>query len=246
MDLIQHFLYYLESFGFIGLIILSFAESSFFPVPPDLLLIPMALADRKFALIYAFLTTVSSVCGGVFGYVLGKKFGKPLLRKVFKESQLEKVQRMLQRYGGWSVTVAGLTPIPYKIFTISAGVFDVRLSVFIMSSIIGRGIRFFSESLLIVLLGDISKYYIDRYFNILTIVGMLLIIMIYYGWKKLKAIGIVNGTGIGVIFRNQYDKIFHLMLKYKNSQKHLIYVIWTIVLTITIFITADFILDTIK
>jgi len=224
-EFIINFIQLLQAYGVIGLITLSFAESSFFPIPPDILLIPIVFANRKLAIIYALVTTAASVLGGIFGHMIGRKFGKPLLIRFFKEDKIIKVQNYFEKYGGWAVAIAGLTLIPYKIFTISAGVFNVRLSIFILCSIIGRGIRFFSEGLFIFLLGDAAKYYLENYFEIITIGITILCAMLYYVWKKLKDTGIVKGTGIIAYLKSKYYKIYEFMLKYKKYDLIGIYIV---------------------
>lgn len=225
-DILTNFIQVLQAYGVIGLITLSFAESSFFPIPPDVLLIPMALSNRKLAIVYALVTTVASVLGGIFGYMLGRKFGKPLLKRLFNEDKINKVQYYFKKYGGGSVAIAGLTPIPYKIFTISAGVFNLRLSIFIISSVFGRGIRFFAEGLFIFLLGDVAKSYLDNYFEIITIGITIFLIIAYYIWKMLKGAGIVQGTGIIAYFKGKnYYKVYDFLLKYKKYDEVGIYIV---------------------
>ena len=124
------------------LAIVSFAESSFFPVPPDVMLAPMVLGNRKRAWRLAGLTTVASVAGGIFGYYLGG-FGEWLVIFYGAQSSLVQVQQWFTDYGIWIILVAGFTPVPYKIFTISAGMMVMSLATFVIASIIGRGARFF-------------------------------------------------------------------------------------------------------
>ncbi len=124
------------------LAIVSFAESSFFPVPPDVMLAPMVLGNRKRAWRLAGLTTVASVAGGIFGYYLGG-FGEWLVIFYGTQSALAQVQQWFTDYGIWIILVAGFTPVPYKIFTISAGMMGMSLATFVIASIIGRGARFF-------------------------------------------------------------------------------------------------------
>jgi len=124
------------------LAIVSFAESSFFPVPPDVMLAPMVLGNRKRAWRLAGLTTVASVAGGIFGYYLGG-IGEWLVIFYGAQSALAQVQQWFTDYGIWIILVAGFTPVPYKIFTISAGMMGMSLATFVIASIIGRGARFF-------------------------------------------------------------------------------------------------------
>jgi len=124
------------------LAIVSFAESSFFPVPPDVMLAPMVLGNRKSAWRLAGLTTIASVAGGVLGYFLGE-FGESLVTIYDAQSTLALAQQWFADYGVWIILVAGFTPVPYKIFTISAGMMGMSLVAFVFASIIGRGARCF-------------------------------------------------------------------------------------------------------
>ncbi len=125
---------------------LSFAESSFFPIPPDVMLAPMALARRNRAWIYALITTVASVLGGVLGYLIGM-YGleavEPVLQNHGYWDKYLTAQEWFEKWGFWAVFIAGFSPIPYKVFTISAGAAAMSLLPFVVASLIGRGARFF-------------------------------------------------------------------------------------------------------
>jgi membrane protein YqaA with SNARE-associated domain len=125
---------------------LSFAESSFFPIPPDVMLAPMSLANPSRAFWFALLTTLTSVAGGLFGYFIGMTAFdviEPMLRDSrYWDSYLTAVD-WFQRWGFWAVFVAGFSPIPYKVFTIAAGALSMALLPFVAASLIGRGARFF-------------------------------------------------------------------------------------------------------
>lgn len=151
------------------LIFLSFIESSFFPIPPDTLMIPLSLINHKMALFYALVTTVSSVAGGVFGYFIGLKGGRPIAQKIIPEEKLYQVKLLYQKYDVWAVIVAGFSPIPYKIFTIAAGVFELDLKRFIIASFIGRGGRFFLVGGLIFVFGERIKYFLNNYLELAII-----------------------------------------------------------------------------
>lgn len=132
---------------------LSFAESSFFPVPPDVMLAPMALANRQRAWQYAALTTIFSVLGGLAGYAIGVfafEFAQPWIKTLGYWEAYVQVRDWFARWGFWAVFLAGFTPIPYKLFTIAAGVIAMALTPFILASLIGRGARFFLVAGLIV------------------------------------------------------------------------------------------------
>ncbi|MFK8052730.1 MAG: YqaA family protein [Woeseiaceae bacterium] len=149
--------------------ILSFAESSFFPIPPDVLLAPMVLADRAKAWWLATITTVTSVAGGMFGYVLGLwligSIEPWLLESHYAPSYLRALS-WFQDYGVWVVFIAGFSPIPYKVFTISAGAAAMSFPLFVIASFIGRGARFFLVAGLIFAGGpkiaDNLRRYVDR------------------------------------------------------------------------------------
>ncbi len=137
--------------------VLSFAESSFFPVPVDVMLAPMCLADRKRAWRFAAIATVFSVIGGVAGYaigVVGFEIIEPWLAESHYWAAYETSREWFDRYGVWVIFVAGFSPIPYKVFTIAAGVAALNIPLFVTASIIGRGARFFLVSSLIVWGGD--------------------------------------------------------------------------------------------
>ena len=125
---------------------LSFAESSFFPIPPDVMLMPMSLARPEKAFYFAWLTTLFSVLGGILGYLIGYyaiEAIMPTIESMGYLPKLEMAQSFFDEYGVWVVFIAGFSPIPYKVFTISAGMSAMALLPFIIASAIGRGARFF-------------------------------------------------------------------------------------------------------
>lgn len=159
---------------------LSFAESSFFPIPPDVLQIALTLERRDKAFFYAAVSTVASVLGGMFGYLIGFAFWHALsgffLTYVFKEEVFTNVQGLYEQYNFWCVFIAAFTPVPYKVFTIAAGVFSVSFPMFVIASIIGRGMRFFIVAGLLHKFGPPIKTFIEKYFNLLSLVfGIVLI-----------------------------------------------------------------------
>ena len=158
----------------------SFAESSFFPVPPDVLLAPIVLAKRAWWWLAASLCTLGSVLGGIFGYFIGKlafeSVGRPLLSFLGREGGIATFQQFFEQFGWQIVFVAGFTPVPYKVFTIASGMFEVALPVFIAASILSRGARFFLVAIVIALLGPIAKPLIEKYFGWFTILAAALVI----------------------------------------------------------------------
>lgn len=137
--------------------VLSFAESSFFPVPPDVMLAPMCLARPRRAFHYAFLCTVTSVLGGLMGYLVGRLAFAAIEGWLLTSSYAPAFQQAVDafdRFGVWYVLLAGFSPIPYKVFTISAGVVGMPVAPFVLGSVVGRGGRFFLVAALIRLGGE--------------------------------------------------------------------------------------------
>ena len=125
---------------------LSFAESSFFPIPPDVMLAPMALADPKKAWFLASITTLASVLGGILGYLIGLlafDLIEPLLRETGYYAKYLQAEAWFDVWGFWAVFLAGFSPIPYKVFTVTAGVISMAFLPFVLASLVGRGARFF-------------------------------------------------------------------------------------------------------
>lgn len=177
-------------FGVFGLFLLSFAEASFFPVPPYLLSIPMTLANPRLGFEYAFIATLGSVLGGLFGYALGVRLGRPLLIRFVDEVRLKRVEGFYHRYGNWATVIGGLTPIPYKIFAIAAGVFRTRLAGFIPASIFARGIRFFIEAILLIRYGRGITKLLQTTFSPVHLIWLLIsLTIIFLFWKT----GLKNG-----------------------------------------------------
>lgn len=167
-------------YGVWGLFAVAFAEASFFPVPPDLLLIPLALLNPRLALWYASVCTAASVAGGVFGHYLGSRAGRPLLNRLFSARSIERVDALFSRYGGWAVGIAAFTPIPYKVFTIAAGAFGMDRAPVIIASVIGRGGRFFLEAALIMVLGQSGLAFISRNFELITSALAAMVLVAWY------------------------------------------------------------------
>ena len=167
-------------YGVPVLFVLAVAESSFFPIPPDVLLMALALSVPTKAFRFALWCTLGSVLGGILGYYIG--FGlwgtvEPwLIPTVFSVEKFEKVTGLYDEYGVPIVFAAGFTPIPYKVFTIAGGVAQINLVGFIGASIVGRGARFFLVAAVIKRYGDLAKDLIDRYFNLVTLAFTVLLI----------------------------------------------------------------------
>lgn len=161
-------------YGSPALAVLAFAESSFFPLPPDPLLMALALGSPRRAFRFAATATVASVTGGMAGYLIG--YGAWSLTSGFffghvpgvTPEAFAQVRALYDRYDFWAIFTAGFTPIPYKVFTLSAGVFSLSFPVFVGASVLSRGARFFLLGALIWRFGPPVSGFIDRYFNVLT------------------------------------------------------------------------------
>jgi membrane protein YqaA with SNARE-associated domain len=169
-------------YGHWALFINSFAESSFFPIPPDALLIALCIGKPNRALRFALWCSVASVLGGAAGYLIGwglwEVVGQYFFAWVpsFTPESFEHIRALYDRWDFWVVFTAGFTPIPYKLITIGAGVFEVNFLVFMVASVLSRSARFFLVALLIRRFGPSIKDFIDRYFNLVSLVFMVLLI----------------------------------------------------------------------
>ena len=167
----------------------SFIESSFFPIPPDLMLIPMVQADHTKAWRYAFVCSIASVLGGIFGYFLGLWFfdilAQPLLESLGKVEKMEDFKGQINEYGAVGVFGAALTPFPYKVITIMSGALKINFAAFIAASVIGRSIRFFLVAGVVKKFGDQAETVMKEHFGKFTIELFLLIVALYYGYKYL-------------------------------------------------------------
>jgi membrane protein YqaA with SNARE-associated domain len=162
-----------------ALFLLAFAESSFFPVPPDVLLMALAMGKPKKSMYFAAVCSIGSVIGGMAGYYIGYEFwnlAKSILTAYGFYDKLELIGNYYRDYTAWAVAIAGFTPIPYKVFTIAGGYFRVDLLVFFIASALSRSARFFLVGGLIMIFGEKIKKFIDKYFNLLTIVFAVLLI----------------------------------------------------------------------
>jgi len=166
------------------LAIVSFVESSIFPIPPDVMLIPMVLAQPSRAYRIAFVCMASSVLGGLCGYFIGfiafDAVGKPILELWGLGSQIGEFSAKYNQYGGWAVLVAGITPFPYKVITILSGATQLQLPTFIVSSIIARGARFFLVTYVAVRFGPPLLELLERRLWLVLAVGLVLLLGSYY------------------------------------------------------------------
>lgn len=168
-------------YGTWALFILAFSESSFFPIPPDVLLIALSVVLPRKSLRYALVCSVGSILGGCFGYLIGWQFmatvGDAIIRFYGLIDKYEYIQQLYSLYDAWVVGIAGFTPIPYKVFTITAGAFRINFVVFLVASAVSRSARFFIVGGLIYLFGPKIESFIERYFNALAIAFVILLIL---------------------------------------------------------------------
>ncbi len=167
-------------YGLWALFLLSFAESSFFPIPPDVLLIALCVARPQRAFKYALVCAVGSILGGCLGYLIGWQFmasvGERIVAFYGLSDKVGYIENLYQTYDAWAVGIAGFTPIPYKVFTISAGMFKINFLVFVIASAVSRSARFFIVAGLIFLFGPRIQRFIDRYFDLLAVSFTVLLV----------------------------------------------------------------------
>lgn len=164
---------------------LSFAESSFFPVPPDVMLAPMSLAKPHKAWYYASLTTITSVLGGILGYFIGVfafDVIEPILHNHGYYDRYELAKNWFEAWGFWAIFLAGFSPIPYKVFTIASGVVGMAFLPFVIASFIGRGLRFFMVAGLMAWGGEPMEKKLHQYMDIIgwIIVGLVIVLWLLY------------------------------------------------------------------
>ena len=170
-------------YGTPALFALSFAESSFFPIPPDVLQIALSISKPKRSFYYAAVSVIASVLGAILGWYIGYALWAGGLESFFvkyvpgvTEESIAKVQGLYAAWGFMAITVAAFTPIPYKVFTITAGMVPFSLPVLIGASVLGRSARFFTVATCIFFFGPAVKHYIDKYFELATIVFTILLV----------------------------------------------------------------------
>ena len=167
-------------YGSWALFLLAFSESSFFPIPPDILLIALAVAIPQKSLKYALICSAGSVLGGCFGYLIGWQFMASIGTRIVDfyglTAKVEYIEVLYNKYDAWAVAIAGFTPIPYKVFTIAAGAFKINFSVFVVASLVSRSARFFLVGGLIYIFGPSIQSFIDKYFNVLATAFTVLLI----------------------------------------------------------------------
>lgn len=172
----------LKAYGLWGMLILSFSEAAFLPIPPELLFVPLCLTQPGNALLFALLATIATTSGSFFGYMLGKVFGHPLLHYFVSEKKVARIEDLFQRYGIWVVFLAGAAPppTPFKMFTISSGIFGLKLPHLLLAAALGRGLRYFLEAFLIWRGGQQALHLLmsQRFWVILLAAALLLTLVL--------------------------------------------------------------------
>lgn len=158
--------------------LLSFSESSFFLIPPEVMVIPMGIANPQKALWYGLFISLLSLFGAMFGYFLGQKGGKPILKRLFKEKHTRAVEQLFKKYDSKAIFIAAFTPIPYKVFTLSAGVFDLDYKRFLIASIVGRTSRYMILMGLIFLFGESIRYFIENQLDMIVGISTIVILVL--------------------------------------------------------------------
>ena len=165
----------------------SFIEASFFPIPPDVMLIPMVLMNPSRAWLFALVATAFSVLGGIFGYIIGtfsyEHIAEPLLYSLGKEAQMIDFSNKYNEIGFWAVITAGISPIPYKVVTIMSGATNLNFAVFLGASMASRGVRFFLVAGLLHFYGHEIRDFIERYLNWVFMLFVILLVVGFIGFK---------------------------------------------------------------
>ena len=165
----------------------SFIEASFFPIPPDVMLIPMVLMNPSRAWLFALVATAFSVLGGVFGYIIGtfsyEHIAEPLLYSLGKEAEMANFINKYNEIGFWAVITAGISPIPYKVVTIMSGATNLNFAVFLGASMASRGVRFFVVAGLLHFYGHEIRDFIERYLNWVFMLFVILLVIGFIGFK---------------------------------------------------------------
>ena len=163
-----------------ALFLIAFAESSFFPIPPDVLLIALCVGSVTKAYRFAAICTLGSLLGGIAGYGIGlygfEMIGEPIVKAYHGEAVMEKIKTWYDTYGFWGNLLAAVTPIPYKVFTIASGAFEFSFTSFMLASVVGRSLRFFAVATLLFFFGPSIKAFIEKYFNLCAWVFMIFLI----------------------------------------------------------------------
>ena len=162
--------------GPVGLFGLAVAEASFFPIPPDLLLLALCLVRPSESFLFAAICTAGSTVGGMLGFAIGRWGGRPLLERLVSAEKILLIERQFHKHDVWAVAIAGFTPIPYKLFTIAGGAFRLHFWRFAIVSVCSRGARFFLVATVVYVFGEQANRLVRDYFDVLTVGFAILLI----------------------------------------------------------------------
>jgi len=172
-----------------ALAIIAFIEASFFPIPPDVLLIPMILAARTRAWRYALVATIASVLGGLFGYLIGAvafdQIAQPILVSMGKSDAIAEYAQRFNDVGMWTILTAGVTPFPFKVITIMSGATSMSLPLFITTAIVARAIRFFLVAGLLYVFGPPIRDFIEKYLGWVALAAILILVAGFWSVRYL-------------------------------------------------------------
>jgi len=171
-------------YGALALAFNAFIEAIFFPIPPDVLLITLCSVNPEKSFFYALVTTVASTLGGVVGYFIGYVGGRPLAERLIGKEKIEKAHKLYEDYESLIILLAGFTPLPYKVFTITSGVLYASLWKLVVFSLIGRGLRFFAEAALFYLYGAQITDFVIKNLNLIFLGAGVLIVAAFILYKK--------------------------------------------------------------
>ena len=166
LELLADLSHWLEGFSYsewviVILAVVAFIESIFSPFPPDPILIAASVFNPDIALILAAATTVASVVGALFGYWLGNRYGRPIINRFVSAKKVERVEELFGKYGVWAIIFAAVSPIPYKVFAITAGAMEMDKKPVIVASLIGRGARMFTWAVLAIIFGNAALEFLE-------------------------------------------------------------------------------------
>ncbi|MBH27308.1 MAG: hypothetical protein CL786_04635 [Chloroflexi bacterium] len=164
------------SWAFIVLPITVMVESIFSPIPPDPLIIVMSITNPELSFLFSLIATLFSVIGGIIGYWLGNKFGRNWTMKFVSQEKFSKAEIFFSKYGVWAIAIAAISPLPYKVFTISAGILNYNFKNFILVSLIARGVRFFILGGLLFIFGEKISTFLHNQSEIFLLAGLSLLI----------------------------------------------------------------------
>lgn len=176
--------------GSYALFFIAILESSIFPIPPDVLLIALCVGGVSKSYKFAFICSAGSILGGIIGYGIGfwgyELIGKPIVKAYHGEALMNTINHWYNSYGFWGTLIAAITPIPYKVFTITSGAFQFSFYEFLLASLIGRSLRFFAVATALYFLGAQIRNVIDKHFNLCTWIFMILLIAGFVAIRYLK------------------------------------------------------------